>query len=64
MAIEVGSFNCDCMMCLMLILKTFSWLRLIFGMFGVIGDMMDLMAIYKPVLEGKVKNENKTKASP
>lgn len=52
------------MMCLMLILKTFSWLRLIFGMFGVIGDMMDLMAIYKPVLEGKVKNENKTKASP
>lgn len=57
---SVGSFNCDCTMCLILVVNTISQLRLIFGMFGIIGDRMDLMAI----IQGKVKNENKTKASP
>lgn len=55
-----GQFNCDCTMCLILVMNTISQLRLIFGMFGIIGDRMDLMAI----IQGKVKNENKTKASP
>lgn len=50
---SVGSFNCDCITCLMLILKTISQFRL-----------MDLITIYKSVLQGKVKNESNTKLSP
>lgn len=57
---SVGSFNCGCITCLILIWKTISQLRLIFSMFGIIGDAMDLMAI----IQGKVKSESKTKASP
>lgn len=42
---SVGSFNCDCITYFILILKIICQLRVIFGMFGIIGDTMDLMAI-------------------